>query len=59
MKNLYQMPSEEVLKQYGTSKDGLTDERAKEKLEKDGENALAEGKKNQPLVCLFLSLQIC
>ena len=45
MKNLYQMPSEEVLKQYDTSKDGLTDERAKEKLEKDGENALAEGKK--------------
>lgn len=45
MKNLYQMPSEEVLKQYGTSKDGLSDERAKEKLEKDGENALAEGKK--------------
>ena len=45
MKNLYQMPSEEVLKQYGTSKEGLTGERAKEKLEKDGENALAEGKK--------------
>ena len=45
MKNLYQMPSEEVLKQYGTSKDGLTDGRAKEKLEKDGENALADGMK--------------
>lgn len=45
MKHLYQMTGEEVLNKYGTSKNGLTTKKAKENLQRDGENALEEAKK--------------
>ena len=54
MNNWYQMSKEEVLKKIGVTTDGLTSEKAKELLEKNGKNMLQEGKKKSVLQ-VFLS----
>lgn len=41
----YALDKADILKQFGTSEDGLSDQQAKERLEKNGPNALAQGKK--------------
>lgn len=54
MKHWYQMSKDEVFKKLGVSSDGLTDAKAQEILEKNGENVLMEEKKKTPLQ-VFLS----
>lgn len=54
MNNWYQMSKEEVLKKIGVTTDGLTSEKAKELLEKNGKNMLQEGKKKS-VFQVFLS----
>ena len=49
MKNWYQMSREEVFEKLGITNDGLTSEKAKELLDKNGENVLQEGKKKTAL----------
>jgi len=49
MNNWYQMSRKEVLNSLGVTKDGLADEKAKEILEKNGENVLMEEKKKTAL----------
>ncbi len=49
MKNWYQMSREEVFEKLGITNDGLTSAKAKELLEKNGENVLQEGKKKTVL----------
>lgn len=50
----YQMSQDEVFKKLNVNSDGLTKEKAKELLEKHGENKLTEGKKKTALQ-VFLS----
>ena len=45
MKPWYQMSKDEIFKTLGTDSEGLTSHKAKELLEKNGENVLKEGKK--------------
>ncbi len=54
MKNWYQQSREETLQNLGVTTDGLTSEKAKELLEKNGKNVLQEGKKKTVLQ-VFLS----
>lgn len=54
MNNWYQMSKAEVLEKIGVTTDGLTSEKAKELLEKNGKNMLQEGKKKSVLQ-VFLS----
>ncbi len=49
MKNWYQMSREEVFEKLGVNSDGLSSEKAKELLEKNGENVLQEGKRKSTL----------
>lgn len=49
MKNWYQMSREEVFEKLGITNDGLTSEKAKELLDKNGENVLQEGKEKTAL----------
>lgn len=49
MKQWYQMTREEVLENLNVTNDGLSHEKAKELLEKNGENVLVEGKKKTVL----------
>ena len=49
MKSWHQMSKEEVLKRLDVSTEGLSDEKAKEILEKNGENVLQESKKKSAL----------
>ena len=44
MKEIYQMEKDEVFAEYG-GREGLTSQKAKEILLKDGDNVLEEGKK--------------
>ena len=53
MKNVYNEDIDELYKKYKTSRDGLSEVEAKKRLEKYGENKLAEQKKKSNLV-LFL-----
>ena len=53
MKNIYNEDIDELYKKYKTSRDGLSEVEAKKRLEKYGENKLAEQKKKSNLV-LFL-----
>ncbi len=52
--NYYTKSKDEVLKELATTKNGLTEKQAAERLEKYGENKLAEAKKT-PLIVRFLS----
>lgn len=54
MKNWYQMSKDEVLNSFGVTTDGLSSEKAGELLEKNGKNALLEGKRKSVLQ-VFLS----
>lgn len=54
MKQFYQMSKDEVLNSLGVTTDGLSSEKARELLEKNGENVLQEGKKKSVLQ-VFLS----
>ncbi len=54
MDNWYQLSKPEVLEKLGVTTDGLTSEKAKELLEKNGKNVLQEGKKKSVLQ-VFLS----
>lgn len=54
MKNWYQMSKPEVLEKLGVTTDGLSSDKAKELLEKNGRNVLQEGKKKSVLQ-VFLS----
>ena len=54
MKQFYQMSKDEVLNSLGVTTDGLSSEKAKEILEKNGKNVLQEGKKKSVLQ-VFLS----
>lgn len=54
MKQWYQMSKDEVFKKLGVNSNGLTDAKAKELLEKNGENVLQEEKKKSVLQ-VFLS----
>lgn len=54
MNNWYQMSKAEVLEKIGVTTDGLTSEKAKELLEKNGKNMLQEGKKKS-VFQVFLS----
>lgn len=54
MKQFYQMSKDEVLNSLGVTTDGLSSEKAKELLEKNGKNVLQEGKKKSVLQ-VFLS----
>ena len=54
MKNWYQMSRDEALQNLGVTTDGLSSEKAKELLEKNGKNVLQEGKKKSVLQ-VFLS----
>ena len=54
MKSFYQMSKDELFEKLSVNSDGLTDAKAKELLEKHGENALTEGKKKTVLQ-VFLS----
>jgi len=49
----YRLSAQEVLKEKNTTKNGLTDEEAKIRLEKHGENALSEGKKKSTVQVFF------
>lgn len=49
MKNFYQMTLDELFKQQGVAKDGLSSLQAQQLLEKNGENVLEEGKKKSTL----------
>ncbi len=53
MENWYQKSKAEVLEKLGVTKDGLTSEKAKELLEKNGENVLQEGKRKTALQVFF------
>ncbi len=46
----YQMTTEEVLAEIGSSADGLTQQEAAERLSKNGKNKLAEGKQQNVIV---------
>lgn len=54
MKQFYQMSKDEVLNSLGVTTDGLSSEKAKELLERNGKNVLQEGKKKSVLQ-VFLS----
>lgn len=54
MKNWYQMSKQEVLDTLGVTSDGLSSDKARELLEKNGKNVLDEGKKKSVLQ-VFLS----
>ncbi|MBD7913981.1 cation-translocating P-type ATPase [Clostridium sp. Sa3CUN1] len=54
MKNYFSKPYEEVLKEFNTSKSGLSDKQVSENLEKFGPNQLSEKKKDTVLQ-VFLS----
>lgn len=54
MKQFYQMSKDEVLNSLGVTTDGISSEKAKELLEKNGKNVLQEGKKKSVLQ-VFLS----
>ena len=54
--SFYSKSKDEVLKQLNSSKDGLSTEEAGKRLEQNGENKLAEGKKVS-LMMRFLSHQ--
>ena len=54
MKDFYLLPKEEVLNHFGVTKDGHSEAKASELLEKNGPNALKEGKKKSTLQ-VFLS----
>ena len=54
MKNWYQMSKQEVLDTLGVTSDGLSYDKARELLEKNGKNVLDEGKKKSVLQ-VFLS----
>ncbi len=54
MADWYQKTGEEALKHFDVTTDGLSSEQAAERLKKDGENVLAEGKKKTVLQ-VFLS----
>ncbi|PKL66357.1 MAG: ATPase [Methanobacteriales archaeon HGW-Methanobacteriales-1] len=51
---IYQLSNEEVFKEIGTSKDGLTSQEAQKRLEKYGLNQIEEVKK-RPLIYAFLA----
>lgn len=51
--NFYTKNKEQVFKELDTSENGLSKEQAQERLEKYGENKLAEGKKTSLLVRFF------
>lgn len=53
MKKWYQMSKDEVLSKLGVSSEGLSSDKAKEILEKNGENVLAETKKKSALQVFF------
>lgn len=50
---MYQKTKEEVLKELGTSINGLSESQAAEKLRKFGKNELAEGKRKNPVMVFF------
>ena len=52
MKQFYTSEVEEVIKELGTSEAGLTSEEAKDRLEKNGKNALEEAAK-RPMILRF------
>ncbi len=54
MKPWYQMSKDEILEKLGVTTEGLTSEKAKETLLKNGENVLTEGKK-KTVLGVFLS----
>ena len=54
MKNYFSKPYEEVLKEFNTSKSGLSDKQVSKNLEKFGPNQLSEKKKDTVLQ-VFLS----
>ena len=54
MKEVYKKTIEELYEYFKTSREGLTSEEAKNRLERDGENKLAEKKKKSSIV-LFLN----
>ena len=54
MKQWYQLSKDEVLNSLGVTTDGLSSDKAKELLEKNGKNILQEGKKKSVLQ-VFLS----
>ena len=54
MKPWYQLSKDEVLDKLQVTSEGLSSQKAKELLEKNGENVLTEGKKKTPLQ-VFLS----
>ena len=54
LKDFYLLPKEEVLNHFGVTKDGHSEAKASELLEKNGPNALKEGKKKSTLQ-VFLS----
>ena len=54
MKQWYQLSKDEVLNSLGVTTDGLSSDKAKELLEKNGKNVLQEGKKKSVLQ-VFLS----
>lgn len=54
MENWYQMSKQEVLDTLGVTSDGLSSDKARELLEKNGKNVLDEGKKKSVLQ-VFLS----
>lgn len=49
---------EEVIKENNTSKNGLSSEEAKARLEKNGKNKLEEGKRKAFCIALLCSLPI-
>lgn len=53
MKNWYQMSQDQILSSFGVTGDGLTSDKAKELLEKNGENVLQEGKRKSALQVFF------
>ena len=56
MKQFYTSEVEEVIKELGTSEAGLTSEEAKDRLEKNGKNALEEAAK-RPMILRFFALE--
>lgn len=54
MKNWYRMSKDEVLKEFRVNSDGLSLDKAKELLEKNGENVLEENR-NKSVLQVFLS----
>lgn len=53
-KDCYKLTVEELYKKYETSIEGISEEEAKKRLERDGQNKLAEAKKKSSLI-MFLS----